>query len=188
MAILPPDSPRRRDRGKDEAARKQRERFARDVGDEHGLAWAHDPVRRPRRSKFTIAVAAVFVAFAVLGALPLVLHKGDSQLVQPNCDTPAVGTGPARIEPGADFAWQVAGPQTGPYVVTLDAATVTGSVAGPVKVDAGRILSGPIGLAGCRSAQTVTAGPPNKGSHEVALFRWSGSGWSRVAIDLLNVS
>jgi hypothetical protein len=188
MAILPPDSPRRRDRGKEEAAQKQRARFARDVGDEHGQAWAHQPVRRPRRSKITLVVAAVFVAFAVIGALPLILHKGDSQLVQPNCDTPALEAGPARIKPGTNFAWQAAGPQTGPYVVTIDAAEVTGAAAGPVKADTGRILSGPIGLDGCRSAQTVTAGPESRGSHEVALFRYSGSEWSRVAVALLNVS
>jgi hypothetical protein len=186
MALLPPDSPRRRDRGKDEAARKQRARFARDVGDEQGLAWAHEPQRK--RSKFTIGVAAVFAAFVIIGALPLILHNGDSQLVRPNCDAPAVEAGPPRIRPGTNFAWQAAGPQSGPYVVTLDAATVTGAAAGPVKVDTGRVLSGPTDLSGCRSAQTVTAGPDAKGSHEVALFRHSGTGWSRVAVALLEVS
>jgi hypothetical protein len=188
MAILPPDSPRRRDRGREEAAQKQRARFARDVGDEHGQAWAHEPVRRPRRSKFTLGVAAVFLAFAVIGALPLILHKGDSQLVQPNCDTPALDAGPSRIRPGTNFAWQAAGPQSGPYVVTIDAATVTGSAAGPVKPDTGRILSGPVGLSGCRSAQTVTAGPDNKGDHELRLFRWTGSAWAPVAGASLTVS
>ena len=49
MALLPPDSPRRRDRGKEEAARKQRARFARDVGDEHGQAWAHEPRRQAQQ-------------------------------------------------------------------------------------------------------------------------------------------
>jgi hypothetical protein len=186
MAILPPDSPRRRDRAKDEDARRQRARFARDVGDEHGQAWAHEPVRR--RSRFTIGVAAVFIAFAVIGALPMILHRGDSQLVQPNCNTPALDAGPGRIKPGTNFAWQAAGPETGPYVVTLDAAGVTGSAAGPVKVDTGRVLFGPAGLPGCRSRQTVTAGPDTRGSHEVALFRHSGTGWDRVAIALLNVS
>jgi hypothetical protein len=50
------------------------------------------------------------------------------------------------------------------------------------------VLSGPTGLSGCRSAQTVTAGPDSKGSHEVALFRLSGTRWSRVAVALLEVS
>src|SRR5262245_53085430 len=105
MALLPPDSPRRRDRGKEEAARKQRARFARDVGDEHGQAWAHQ-TPRARRSKFTVIVGAIFIAFVVLGALPLVLRSGDSQLIQPNCSTPGVATGPAKIRPGTNFAWQ----------------------------------------------------------------------------------
>ena len=186
MALLPPDSPRRRDRGKDEAARKQRARFARDVGDEHGQAWAHESPRR--RSRFTVWAIALFVGFAVIGALTMVLHQGDSQLVQPNCDTPAIDAGPARIQPGTNFAWQAAGPAEAVYVVTLDAAQVTGPAAGPVSVDTGRLLSGPTGLSGCRSPQTVTAGPETRGSHEVALFRRSGTRWSRVAVALLDVS
>jgi hypothetical protein len=186
MALLPPDSTGRRDPGKDAAARRQRARFARDVGDEHGQAWAHEP--RRRRSKLTVGVAVVFVVFVVLGALPLLLHKGDGGLVQPNCDTPAVEAGPGRIKAGANFAWQAAGPVIGPYVVTLDASAVTGPPTGPVAVDGGRVLSGPTGLSGCRSAQTVTAGPTAKGSHEVALFRRSATGWNRVAVALLDVS
>jgi len=187
MVLLPPDSPRRRDRSREEAARKQRARFARDVGDEHGQAWAHQ-TPRPRRSKFTLFVASIFVAFAVLGALPLVLHDGDSQLIRPNCESPAVAAGPARIEPGTNFAWQAAGPPQGPYVLALDAATVTGPAGGPVTPDTGRVLSAPITLTGCRSAQTLAAGPDNKGTHEVALFRRSGTGWARVAVALLDVS
>jgi hypothetical protein len=186
MALLPPDSTGRHDPGKDAAARRQRARFARDVGDEQGQAWAHEP--RRKRSKLTIGTAVVFVAFVVLGALPMLLHKGDNGLVQPNCDVPAVDAGPARIKLGTDFAWQAAGPVIGPYVVTLDASTVTGPPTGPITVDAGRVLSGPTGLSGCRSAQTVTAGPGTKGSHEVALFRRSATGWDRVAVALLSVS
>ena len=84
--------------------------------------------------------------FVVLGALPLVLHNGDSQLIQPNCTTPAVAAGPAKIRPGTNFAWQAAGPQQGPYVLALDAAAVTGPVGGPVTPDNGRVLSAPITL------------------------------------------
>jgi len=187
MALLPPDSPRRRDRGKEEAARKQRARFARDVGDEHGQAWAHQ-TPRPKRSKFTMIVGAIFIAFVVLGALPLVLRSGDSQLIRPNCTTPAVAAGPAKIRPGTNFAWQAAGPVQGPYVLALDAATVTGPVTGPVTPDNGRVLSAPLTLTGCRSAQTLARGPDNSGTHEVALFRHDGTGWARVAVAVLEVS
>jgi hypothetical protein len=187
MAFTPPDSPRRRDRGREEAARKQRARFARDVGDEHGQAWAHQRPR-PRRSKFTLVVGALFIAFVVLGALPFVLRSGDGQLIQPNCATPAVAAGPAKIKPGTKFAWQAAGPEQGPYVLTLDAASVTGSVAGPLTSDKGRVLSAPLPLTGCRSPQTLATGPDTSGTHEVALFRHQGTGWTRVAVALLEVS
>ncbi len=186
MALLPPDSTGRRDPGKDAAARRQRARFARDVGDEQGQAWAHEP--RRRRSKLTVGTAAVFIAFVLVGAVPMLLHKGETGLVKANCDAPAVEAGPARIKVGTDFAWQAAGPVIGPYVVTLDAGTVTGPPTGPVTVDGGRVLAGPTSLTECRSAQTVTAGPGTKGSHEVTLFRRSATGWDRVAVALLDVS
>lgn len=186
MALLPPDSTGRRDRDKDAAAARQRARFAQDVGDEHGRAFAHEP--RRKRSKFTIATTAVLIAFAGIGALPMLFNDGDGKLVPANCDTPAVEVGPSRVRAGTNFAWQAAGPQTGPYVVTLDAATVTGGATGPVTVDTGRVLAGPTALAGCRSAQTVTAGPSVRGSHEVALFRRTGTGWQRVSVAFLDVS
>ena len=186
MALLPPDSTGRHDPGKDAAARRQRARFARDVGDEQGQAWAHEP--RRKRGKLTVGSAAVFVVFVVLGGLVVVLNGGGSGLVKPNCDTPALEAGPARIKVGTDFAWQAAGPVIGPYVVPLDASTVTGPATGPVTVDSGRVLSGPTGLSNCRSAQTVTGGPTTKGSHEVTLFRRSAAGWDRVAVALLDVS
>jgi hypothetical protein len=186
MALLPPDSTGRRDPGKEAAAQRQRARFARDVGDEHGQAWSHEP--RRKRSKLTIGTAVVFIAFIALGALPMLLHKGDGGLVQPNCDTVALGAGPARTKLGTDIAWQIAGPRTGPYVVALDSNTVTGPATGPVTVDTGRVLAGPIGLPDCRSAQTVTDGPSSTGDHEVTLFRRSGSGWERVAVTSLAVS
>jgi hypothetical protein len=186
MALLPPDSTGRHEPGKDAAARRQRARFARDVGDEHGQAWAHEP--RRKRSKFTVGSAAVLLAFVLLGALLLVLDDGDNGLVKANCVTPAIDAGPARIKVGTDFAWQAAGPQAGPYVVTLDASTVTGPATGPVTLDTGRLLAGPTVLSGCRSAQTVTDGPGTAGSHEVNLFRRSATGWDRVAVALLDVS
>ena len=58
----------------------------------------------------------------VLGALPLVLHNGDSQLIRPNCNTPAVAWVRPAIRPGTNFAWQAAGPPQGPYVLAMDAA------------------------------------------------------------------
>ncbi|HEV7653232.1 MAG TPA: hypothetical protein VGP36_00640 [Mycobacteriales bacterium] len=186
MVLLPPDGTGRHDPGKEEAARRQRARFARDIGDEEGQAWAHQPKRK--RSKLTIGTTIVFLVFIVGGALPLLLHQGDGQLLQANCDTAAVEAGPTRTKLGTDFAWQVAGPRTGPYAVVLDASTVTGPATGPLTIDTGRILAGPIDLPDCRSAQTVTDGPGTAGDHVVTLFRRSGTGWERVAVTSLNVS
>ena len=168
------------------AAQRQRARLARDIGDEQGLAWAHEP--RRRRSKFTLASALVLLAFVVLGALPLLFSDGDGQLLPAGCERPAIAVGPARVEAGTDFAWQVAGPEAGPYVVTIGAARVTGPATGPVTADTGRVLAGPTALAGCRSTQTVTAGPGAPGTAEVSLFRRAGTGWDRVAMTLLEVS
>lgn len=178
MVMMPPSEPKGR------AEQRERVRFARDIGDEAGLAWAHEP--RRRRSRFTTGAAVATGAFIVLGALPL-LGGTEGQLIKADCERPAVSAGPERIAVGGDFAWQAAGPEQGPYVVTLDAADLTGPAEGPVRT-AGRVLAGPTALTGCRSAQTVVAGPTTAGSHEIALFRRTGSGWERVAATWLRVS
>jgi hypothetical protein len=188
MALLPPDSTphRRRDRTEDAAAARRRARVARDLGDEQGQAWAHEP--RRKRSRFTVGTAVVLLTFAGLGAVPVFLGGSDGQLLAAGCDRPAVEVGTARISAGSDFSWQAAGPEQGPYVVALDAAAVTGPVAGPVSPDTGRVLAGPTALPGCRSAQTLAAGPTDRGAHEVVLFRRTATGWERAAVVLLTVS
>ena len=179
MVMMPAPEP------KGTAQQRERARFARDVGDEAGLAWAHEP--RRRKNKLTVGSAVALGAFLVLGGLPLLLNDSDGQLVRADCARPGVGAGPARIDPGGDFAWQATGPETGPYVVTQDAAAVTGPAEGPVTA-AGRVLAGPTALTGCRSPQTVAEGPTAAGTHEIALFRRTGSGWERVAVAVVDVS
>ena len=159
MALLPPDSPRRRDRGKEEAARKQRARFARDVGDEHGQAWAHQ-TPRPKRSRITIDRRGDLhrvrgARRAAAGAARRRRPAGPAQLHHPR----------GRRRPGEDHArhqLRLAGRrhrQQGPYVLALDAASVTGPVGGPVTPDNGRVLSAPLTLTGCRSAADARGGP-----------------------------
>lgn len=188
MALLPPDSTprRRRDRTEDTAAARQRARMARDLGDEQGQAWAHEP--RRKRGKFTAGTAVTLLVFAGLGAVPVFLSGSDGQLLEAGCERPAVAVGTARISAGRDFGWQAAGPEQGPYVVTLDAVAVTGPAAGPVTADTGRVLAGPIGLPGCRSAPAVATGPTTRGTHEVVLFRRTATGWERAAVASLIVS
>jgi hypothetical protein len=185
VTILP-GSEGRRDPQRADAARRQRVRFARDIGDEAGQAWAHEPRRAPR--KFTIGTFVVLVLFAALGAVPLLTHEGDGGLLQPDCGRVAIEIGPDRLLAGERFGWQVAGPESGQYVVTVDAATVTVDAAGKAVPSGGSVLAGPTGLPGCRSRQTVTTAPAGKGSHEVAVFRRTAGGWERVAVAALRVS
>jgi hypothetical protein len=184
MAFLPPDRDTRRrarDKQREDDARRARVRFARDIGDEQTQAWAYEP--RRKRSKFTLVTLSLLIAFAVLGAIPMFLHHGNG-LLDPDCGRPAVEVGPTRIKPGGSFSWQAAGPETGSYVVVLDASTVTGEGT----VDAGSVLAGPVTLTGCRSPQKVVDGPETAGTHEIALFRRTGSVWERVAVAPLTVS
>jgi len=184
MVLLPP-SEGRRDPDRAEAARRQRVRFARDIGDEKALGWAHEP-RRPR-SRFTRGTVVVLILFAGLGALPLLFTRGDG-LLPADCTTPALQTSPRQVGPGGDFAWQLAGPADGSYVLTIDAPEVTADASGGAQVAGGRILAGPMTLPGCRSRQLLAAAPEQIGTHEVTLFRRSGTGWERLAVTLLKVS
>jgi hypothetical protein len=183
MVLSPSEG--RRDPERAEAARKQRARFARDIGDDASLGWAHEP-RRPR-SRFTIGTLVVLVLFAGLGALPLLFHDGDG-LLPANCTTAALETSPDQVGPGRGFAWQVAGPADGSYVLTVDVPEVSDDGAGGARVAGGRILAGPMALPGCRSGQVVAAAPEQTGVHEVTLFRRSGARWERVTVALLKVS
>ena len=184
MVLLPP-SEGRRDPERAEAARRQRVRFARDVGDEAGLAWAHEP--RRRRSRFTIGTIVALVLFAGLGAVPMLLADGDG-LLPADCATPKLVSAPDRVGPGTSFAWQIAGPEGGSYVVTIDAPEVTGDGAGGASIAGGRILGGPMPLPGCRSQQLLATAPEQTGTHEVTLFRRAGARWERAAVTLLRVS
>ena len=174
MALLPPDSPRRRDRGKEEAARKQRARFARDVGDEHGQAWAHQ-TPRPKRSKFTLIVGAIFIAFVVLGALPLVLRSGDSQLIRPNCTTPAVAGLPDEDRPGNRL--RLAGRRPRRRARTCSRSTrptVTDAVTGPRPAGQRPDAAAPLDAARL-PLRAALAPAPDPGAHEVTLFRRDGT-------------
>jgi hypothetical protein len=73
-------------------------------------------------------------------------------------------------------------------VVTIDAPEVTGDGAGGASVAGGRILAGPMALPGCRSPHRVADAPRQTGTHEVTLFRRTGSRWERSAVTLLKVS
>ena len=181
-----PSTEGRRDPERAAAARRQRERFARDIGDEVGRSWAHEP-RRPRR-KFTVGTGIVLVLFAGFGALPLILGDGGGGLIKADCDVPGVRLGPDDVTAGQSFSWQASGPQAGPYLITLDARAVTQDASGAVRPTGGRVLAGPTDLSGCRSAVALSTAPEASGVHEVTVFRRTAGRWERVAAAPLTVS
>ena len=180
MSILP-GSEGRRDPERAEATRKQRVRFARDIGDEHGQAWAHEQRRKPR--KFTVGTGVVLIAFAALGLIPLLLTRGDNGLVRATCEEVRLETGPDRVAPGTAYAWQFAGPAGDQYVLAIDAA----EVATDGTVRSGAVLFGPAPLPGCRSTQIKSTAPTTTGDHSVVLFRRTANQWQRVAESSLTV-
>ena len=150
------------------AAQRRREAFARDIGDEYGRAFAHEPP--PKRRRWSSIIGLVLVLFAGFGLIPL-LRGSDGGLVRASCDQPAVAASAGTVPPGGKAAWQAAGPDTGEYVVTLDGGKVTTDPSGAVRTDAGRILAGPFRISGCRSTQTVFDAPTDRGTHEITLYR-----------------
>ena len=185
MALLPPDSPRRRDRGKEEAARKQRARFARDVGDEHGLAWAHQPpppqaqqVHHHRRVDLHPVRGA---RRAAAGPARRRQPADPGQLQHPGAWPPD------RRRSGPGDQLRLAGRRPAAGAVRAGHGRGrgdrpgrrpghTGQRPGAVRADHADRTAAP--------QQTLARGPDNTGAHEVALFRHTGTAWasgSRVA-------
>lgn len=168
------------------AAQRRRDAFARDIGDEHGRAFAHEPPRRRRR--WTEIVGLVLILFAGFGAIPLLRGSGGG-MVRRSCEAPAIAASAGVVSPGDKAAWQVAGPDAGDYVVTLDGGQVTTDPSGAVSAGGGRVLAGPFRISGCRSAQTVFDAPADRGSHEITLYRRTSAtgSFTAVADDVLKV-
>jgi hypothetical protein len=175
--------PAKRDPELAKAGVRRREAFARDIGDEHGRAFAHEEPRR--RSRWTSLLGLGLVLFAGVGLIPL-LRGGDGGLLPVQCDRPAVGVSAGLVAPGRQAAWQVAGPD-GEYVLTLDSGGVRVAAGGAVVATSGRVLAAPFRLAGCRSAQTLFDAPTDRGSHELTLFQRTGTTYQPMASDTLKV-
>jgi hypothetical protein len=152
-----------------EANRRQRLRFARDLGDEETLARDGEPrVQRTRHWLwFGLAAAALVV-------LPLV-GRGSGTDVQltASCTTPALAAAPSSVQAGAPLGYRVTGPQDARYVVTLDGRAVTGEGS----IDVQTTPAGPaITLAGCLSPTLLTAAPAGDGPHTLVLLSVAGDG------------
>lgn len=169
--------PGRQDPELAKAAARRREAFARDIGDEYGRAFAHEPPRQRRR--WTSIVGLVLILFAGLGAIPLLRGSGGG-LIERQCDHPAIGVSAGVISPGDQAAWQVAGP-SGDYVVAVDSDGVA-MAGGVLAAKAGRVLAGPFQLADCRSAQTLFDAPADPGTHEIRLYQRSAQTGKYTAV------
>jgi hypothetical protein len=167
------------------AAQRRREAFARDIGDEHGRAFAYELPRARRR--WSGIVGLVLLLFAGFGAVPL-FRGSDGGLVSRQCDQPALGVSAGTVSPGNQAAWQVAGPDSGDYVVALDSGGVAVDGSGAVTAVSGRVLAGPFRLTDCRSTQTVFDAPTGSGTHEITLFRRTSANYVAVAAEGLKVS
>jgi hypothetical protein len=168
--------------------RRQREAFARDIGDEHALARSREePVTRRRRRRWTPVIFVALVLFATIGAIPLLRVGSAGGIVRPQCDKPVIGVSAGKVQPGQLAAWQASGPAEGTYVLALDADEVTIGAAGRVTVESGRLLAGPLSLSGCRSHQTLFHAPAQPGEHLLTLFQRTPSGYQRVARAVLKV-
>jgi hypothetical protein len=166
------------------AAQRRREAFARDIGDEQGRAFAHELPRQ--RGRWTGVLGLVLLLFAGFAAVRL-LRGSEGGLVTRQCDQPAIGVSAGVVPPGGRAAWQVAGPDGGEYVVTLDSAGVAVNRSGAVTATTGRVLAGPFRLTGCRSAQTLFDAPTDRGTHEITVFRRTAADYAAVASEGLKV-
>jgi hypothetical protein len=176
--------PGRQDPELAKAARRRREAFARDIGDERGLAFAHEEPRK--RGRWTGIVALALLLFAGFGMIPL-LRGGDGGLVERQCDQPAIGVSAGTVLPGGRASWQVAGPGSGEYMVMVDGSGVAVDRAGAVTATSGRILAGPFRLDNCRSAQTIFDAPAERGTHEITLLRRTSADFAVAASDEIKV-
>lgn len=154
------------------AARRRRESFASDIGDERARAFAHQEPRAPGRwSGILLIGLLVFSCFAAIA----LLRGSPGGLVRVQCNQPDIGTSAGVAQPNGQAAWQAAGPESGEYAVALDAGAVTADGSG-LRADTGRVLAGPFRLTGCASAQTVFDAPTRRGRHQITLFHRTGSG------------
>jgi hypothetical protein len=184
VSFLGGGRPRREDPELAAAARRRREAFAADIGDEQGRAFAHEST--PRRSRWTGIVGIGVLLLAGIGVLGL-LRGGDGGLISPDCDQTALGVSAGVVEPGGKAAWQATGPGGVDYVVTLDAGAVRADGSGALTADTGRILDGPFRITGCRSLQTLFDAPQQEGLHDVRLFRRGPTGWTAVTAQELKI-
>jgi hypothetical protein len=117
-------------------------------------------------------VITVLVTMGALLALLVALNRNTAHgpPLATNCQTPAIALSSTSTGDGTDIAYSITGPQTGTYVVAVDAATVSVRGAGADVTPAAAIaVSIHRGLGSCKAHGTLPS--VAEGSHQVELFR-----------------
>src|SRR5262249_57134844 len=112
-----------------------RRAFARDINDQHALAF--DPV--PGRRRGGMWMVWVVLAFLVAGALGLLPRVGGVR-IEVSCTTPGIALSSYSVPAGSTLQWKVTGPDGPDYVLAVDASTGTAGPgpAGPGQTGAAR--------------------------------------------------
>jgi hypothetical protein len=152
-----------RDRDHQEALRRSRLHYARDINDQRTLAAeGADPIRRGRHWGL-LAVAVV-----VLAVLALVGRRDLEVPIEPDCGRPAIAVASSQVTAGAALRFRLTGADDTRYVVILDGDPVRGGgdPFGYTATPAGPALE----LQQCLSPTLVVAAPAGNGPHRLALL------------------
>jgi len=169
--------PPRRDTELVEANERARRAFARDINDQHALAF--DPV--PGRRRGGMWMVWVVLAFLVAGALGLLPRVGGVR-IEVSCTTPGIALSSYSVPAGSTLQWKVTGPDGPDYVLAVDASTVTAVPGSAVQVETGTAVTPrPFRMSSCVGSGLGFETPRTAGQHFVRLFRDTGAGYVQVA-------
>ena len=152
-----------RDREHQEALRRSRLHYARDINDERTLAAAGaHPTRRGSHWGLLAAVVVVAAVLALAGRRDLEVP------IEADCDDPAIAVATSQVIAGTPLRFRLTGSDDTRYVVTLDGDPVRGggNAFGYTSTPAGPALE----LQQCLSPTLVIAAPAGNGPHELAVL------------------
>jgi hypothetical protein len=172
----------RRDKELRAGNERTRRALARDINDEHALAFGAGP-RQRRRGFWMIYVVLGFLVLGGLGLLP----RPASIPIGVSCSEPGLALRTSTARPGALVGWRATGPDSVDYVLAVDANEVSGP-AGAVRVDTGGAVSPTFQMRRCQTGDAQFAAPTDGAMHTIRLFAKRGGRYVAVASAPLTVS